>query len=44
MALVGTGGDPGHAPARRAYEQAGFTALPIVNYVKKLIATTSSAR
>ena len=32
VALVGTGGDPGHAPARRTYERAGFTALPIVNY------------
>ena len=25
VATVGTGGDPSHAPARRAYEKAGFT-------------------
>lgn len=31
---VATGGDPGHAPARRAYEQAGFTPLPLVRYYK----------
>jgi len=29
IAQVETGGDPGHAPARRSYEKAGFTALPI---------------
>lgn len=29
---VGTGGDPGHAPARALYEAIGFTALPLVNY------------
>lgn len=29
---VGTGGDPGHAPARALYEAAGFTGLPLVNY------------
>ncbi len=34
---VGTGGDGSHAPARRAYEKAGFTAaLPSVYYFKKL--------
>ncbi len=36
LAVVGTGGDPGHAPARRAYEKAGYTALPIVRYYKDL--------
>lgn len=36
MAVVGTGGDPGHAPARRSYERAGYTALPIVRYYKSL--------
>ena len=31
--LVGTGGDPSHAPARRMYEQAGFTSsVPGVTY------------
>jgi GNAT superfamily N-acetyltransferase len=37
MAVVGTGGDPGHAPARAAYEKAGYTALPLVRYYKMLI-------
>jgi ribosomal protein S18 acetylase RimI-like enzyme len=36
MAVVGTGGDPAHAPARRSYEKAGYTALPIVRYYKVL--------
>ncbi len=36
MAVVGTGGDPGHAPARRTYEKAGYTALPLVRYYKNL--------
>lgn len=31
LATVGTGGDPSHAPARRAYEKAGFgPAIPSV--------------
>jgi ribosomal protein S18 acetylase RimI-like enzyme len=32
LAVVGTGGDPGHAPARRCYEKAGYTGLPLVRY------------
>lgn len=36
LAVVGTGGDPGHAPARRSYERAGYTPLPIVRYYKLL--------
>ncbi len=36
LAVIGTGGDPGHAPARRTYEKAGFTALPLVKYYKSL--------
>ena len=36
MAEVGTGGDGSHAAARRAYEKAGYTALPIVRYYKNL--------
>ena len=36
MAEVGTGGDESHAPARKAYEKAGYTGLPIVRYYKKL--------
>lgn len=29
---VGTGGDPGHAPARALYEAVGFTGVPLVAY------------
>jgi ribosomal protein S18 acetylase RimI-like enzyme len=36
LAVVGTGGDEGHAPARRSYEKAGYTALPLVRYYKAL--------
>jgi hypothetical protein len=36
MAVVSTGGDPSHAPARRSYEKAGYTALPLVRYYKAL--------
>jgi hypothetical protein len=36
IAAVGTGGDPGHAPARAVYEAEGFTALPGVRYLKLL--------
>ena len=36
MAVVETGGDPSHAPARRSYEKAGYTPLPIVRYFKNL--------
>lgn len=35
-AELGTGGDPGHAAARRAYERAGFVGLPLVHYYKQL--------
>lgn len=34
LVVVGTGGDPAHAPARKAYEKAGYTALPLVRYYK----------
>jgi ribosomal protein S18 acetylase RimI-like enzyme len=33
---VGTGGDESHAPARRCYEKAGYTALPLVRYYQAL--------
>ena len=36
IAEVGTGGDEGHGPARRSYEKAGYTALPLVRFYKKL--------
>jgi GNAT superfamily N-acetyltransferase len=36
LAAVGTGGDPGHAPARKSYEKAGYTPVPLVRYYKDL--------
>lgn len=36
IAMVETGGDPGHAPARRTYKKLGFGLLPIARYFKKL--------
>lgn len=36
IAMVETGGDAGHAPARRTYEKLGFGLLPIARYFKKL--------
>ena len=36
IAVVETGGDPGHAPARAVYEPAGFTVLPIARYFRLL--------
>jgi GNAT superfamily N-acetyltransferase len=36
LALISTGGDLGHAPARRTYEKAGYTAVPFANYFKPL--------
>ncbi len=36
VAMVETGGDPGHAAARRTYEKAGFVLSPIARYFKNL--------
>ena len=36
LAMVETGGDPGHGPARRTYEKSGFTALPTVRYFREV--------
>jgi GNAT superfamily N-acetyltransferase len=36
IAMVETGGDPGHAPARHTYEKLGFGLLPVARYFKKL--------
>ena len=36
VAMVETGGDPGHAAARRTYEKAGYVHLPIAKYFKNL--------
>ena len=36
MVMVETGGDPGHAPSRAAYESAGFERWPVARYFRKL--------
>jgi GNAT superfamily N-acetyltransferase len=36
VAMVETGGDPGHAAARRTYEMAGYVLLPVARYFKNL--------
>jgi ribosomal protein S18 acetylase RimI-like enzyme len=36
VAVVETGGDAGHAPARALYEKAGYTLLPVARYFKPL--------
>lgn len=36
IAMIETGGDPGHAPARRTYEKAGFELFPVARYFKTL--------
>lgn len=36
IAVVETGGDPGHVPARAAYEVAGFTLLSMARYFRML--------
>ncbi len=36
VAMVETGGDPGHAPARHTYEKMGFGLFPVARYFKKL--------
>jgi ribosomal protein S18 acetylase RimI-like enzyme len=36
IAVVETGGDAGHGPARDLYESLGYTALPVVRYLKLL--------
>jgi GNAT superfamily N-acetyltransferase len=36
VAMVETGGDPGHAPARHTYEKMGFGLFPVAKYFKKL--------
>ena len=36
VAMVETGGDLGHAPARHTYEKAGFKLFPVARYFKKL--------
>jgi ribosomal protein S18 acetylase RimI-like enzyme len=36
LAVVATGGDPGHAPARALYEKFGFSPLRQVRYYRKV--------
>jgi hypothetical protein len=36
IAVVETGGDPGHAPARALYESAGFALLRVARYFRLL--------
>ncbi|NEQ43862.1 MAG: GNAT family N-acetyltransferase [Leptolyngbya sp. SIOISBB] len=36
IAMVETGGDPGHAPARQTYEKVGFELWPVARYFKSL--------
>lgn len=36
LAVIATGGDPGHAPARALYEKLNFSGLPQVRYYQKL--------
>jgi len=36
VAMIETGGDPGHMPARRVYEKPGYRALPAVRFFKAL--------
>lgn len=36
VAMIDTGGDPGHAPARHVYEKINYTVLPVARYFKAL--------
>jgi len=36
VAMIGTGGDPGHAAARRLYEAAGYALMPMARYFRAL--------
>ncbi len=36
VAMIDTGGDAGHAPARRVYERVDYTLLPVARYFKAL--------
>jgi ribosomal protein S18 acetylase RimI-like enzyme len=36
LAIVATGGDASHAPARKSYEKAGYTLLPLARYYSDL--------
>ncbi|MGB3779001.1 MAG: GNAT family N-acetyltransferase [Tunicatimonas sp.] len=36
LAMIETGADPGHGPARRLYERSGFRLWPVARYFKAL--------
>jgi ribosomal protein S18 acetylase RimI-like enzyme len=36
VAMVETGGEPGHEPARRTYEAIGFSLWPVARYYRRL--------
>jgi len=36
LAVIATGGDPGHAPARALYERFDFKPFPQVRYYRRL--------
>lgn len=36
VAMIGTGGDPGHAAARRTYEKSNYRLVPMARYFKSL--------
>lgn len=36
IAMVETGGDPGHAPSRSTYERSGFQPWPVARYFRKI--------
>ncbi len=36
LAMVETGGDPGHASARKTYESMGFQRIPVARYLKRI--------
>ena len=36
VAVIGTGGDPGHAPARQLYERLGYRLFPSAQYFRVL--------
>lgn len=36
LAMVETGGDPGHASARKTYENMGFQRIPVARYLKRI--------
>ena len=44
VAVVDTGGDAGHEPARRVYEQLGFRLFPSAQYFRALSGVTTPSR